>query len=298
MRKLQSVVWLTAALSFAAAREGAACSMCRCGDPTFALVGSQLFVPNTWHVGFDVDRFEKDQIGEEGGREREVDQRYTLGATYTAGRALTFAVRLPFSGRTITSSGERASLFGLSDPEAVAHLRLWSPRPGSWVSATLGARLGWGENDRQEDGTRAEEHLQPGTGSSGLDLGLAFSHVVGASDDGSVYGSVARRFNGRNSVDYHYGDAVLANVGYERRLGARINGIVEVNFRHARRDEPAIGALDPNTGGSVVYVSPRVLIRLQGQMFFRLGVQVPIVKSLYGDQDEKVNLLSGLALRF
>jgi hypothetical protein len=39
-------------------------------------------------------------------------------------------------------------------------------------------------------------------------------------------------------------------------------------------------------------------MRSQDALFLHLGAQVPVVKGLYGDQDEKVNLLSGPTVRF
>ncbi len=287
-------------LGSAGARTALACSMCRCGDPTFTLVGSQVFVPNMWHVGVDVDRYAKDQVAEDDPtlREKEIDNRLTLSASYGIGQRFTFVGRLPFSSRTITGPEGSDTLFGPSDPELLAHARLLSGGPGSWLSATVGLRPGWGQNNRQVNGERAEEHLQPGTGAFGAQAGLSFSRLVGAGDDMSLFGSVVGRVNGRNDAAYHYGDAVVANVGWEKRLAKRINGVVEVNYRWADKDEPAIGETDPNTGGSVLYVSPRVLFQIRPGLFFRLGIQAPIVKRLYGDQDEKVNILSGLTARF
>jgi hypothetical protein len=283
-----------------AAPPAEACSMCRCGDPTFALVGSQIFVPDTWHVGLDADRYTKDQVSEDlpGTRERETDDRLTLSASRTFGRRLTLVARLPFSSRSITTGEEKASLAGLSDPELLAHYRLRSPRPGSWLSLALGLRPGWGRNGALRDGVRAEEHLQPGTGAAGVEAGLSFSRVVGAADDGSVFGSAGGRLNGRNDAGYHYGNAVLANLGYERKLGSRLNGILELNFRWATKDQPTRDEADPNTGGSMLYLSPHVLVKLDKKLFLRIGVQLPVAKGLYGDQDEKVNLLSGLTVRF
>src|SRR5260221_7464790 len=109
MRKL-SLLSLVAGAAFALAPGAAeACSMCRWGDPTFALVGSQVFVPDTWHLGLDVDRYAKDQVGEEdpASREQEVEDRLTLSGTRTLGNRLTLVVRLPFSSRSITAAGER-----------------------------------------------------------------------------------------------------------------------------------------------------------------------------------------------
>ncbi len=294
MRRLSFVLLVLAM----APRASDACSMCRCGDPTFSLIGSQLFVPKTWHVGLDTGRYTKDQVAgdDPGTREKEVESRLTVSASRTFGSRLTLVAQLPFAHRTITTASEEGTLSGLSDPELLAHYRMYSPGPGSWISLSLGLRPGWGQNDRQRDGRRAEEHLQPGTGSAGVEPGVSFSRVVG--DAGSFFGSVGGRFNGRNDAGYHYGNAVIANVGYERKLGQRFNGILEANFRGAAKDEPMIGELDPNTGGSVLYVSPRLLIKLDRTLFLRLGVQIPVVKDLFGDQDEKVNFLTGLTVRF
>jgi len=298
MRRLCLV--LMAVASAFVPRAAEPCSLCQCGDPAFALMGSQLFVPKTWHFGLSADRYSKDQVAEDepGTREEEVENRVTLSASRTFGDRLTLVGRLPFAERTITTSSDRASLSGLSDPELAAHYRLSAPRPGTWLSVSLGLRPGWGRHDGERDGVRAEEHLQPGTGALGVEPGLSFSHMVGDAHPGSIFGSAFGRFNGRNDAGYRYGNAVLANLGYERRLGARLNAILEANFRHAAKDEPAPGDPDPNTGGSMVYLTPRIVVKLDRTLFLRLGVQVPVVKNLYGDQDEKVNLFSGLTVRF
>lgn len=272
--------------------------MCRCGDPTFTLVGSQIFVPRTWNVGLDLGRFDKDQVAESDPslREEEVESRVTISVSRTFGSRLTLVGRLPFAHRSITAGQESGTLSGLSDPELSAHYRIGSGSAGTWAAVSLGVRAGWGRSDGQVDGQRAEEHLQPGTGSAGLEAGLAFSRLVGG--DGSLFGSAAGRVNGRNDQGYHYGNVLLANLGYEKRLAGRLNGVVELNFRDAAQDEPLAGEKDPNTGGSVLYVSPRLTVKLDRGLFFRVGAQVPVVKALDGEQDEKVNLLTGFTVRF
>ena len=277
-----------------------ACSICHCGDPTYSLFGSQIFVPNTWSLGVDADRYSKDQVGEEDPtqREEETENRITLSAAYSIRRRLTLVARLPIADRTITTESESLSATGLSDPEFALHLNALPSRPATFLSVALGVRTGWGENNRQVDGQRAEEHLQPGTGAVGANGGLAFSRLLGI--NGTVFGSVLGRVNGRNDFGYKYGNAVLANLAYERKLAGRLNGVFEVNYRNAAKDEEQVGEQDPNTGGSVLYLSPKILVRLdksQG-LFFRVGVQIPIVENLFGDQDEKVNVVTGLTVRF
>jgi len=296
----RSCIALLASAAALLARTGAPCSLCQCGDPAFAFMGSQLFVPRTWHFGLGADRYAKDQVAEDapGTREKEVESRVTLSASRTLGGRLTLVARLPFAERTITTSSDRQSLSGLADPELFAHVRLSTAGPGSWLSASLGLRPGWGRHDAQIDGLRAEQHLQPGTGALGVEPGLSFSRLVGDAHPGTIFGSAFGRFNGRNDVGYHYGNAVLANLGYERRFGSRLDAVLETNFRHAAKDERTPGEKDPNTGGSMLYLAPRVVVKLDRTLFLRLGVQVPVVKGLYGDQDEKVNVFTGLTVRF
>ena len=136
---------LCLALSLAVAsalvpRAAEPCSLCQSGDPAFAFMGSQLFVPRTWHLGLSADRYAKDQVAEDdpGTREKEIENRVTLSASRTFGDRLTLVARLPFAQRTITTSSEEQTLSGLSDPELTAHYRLSAFGPGTWLSASLG----------------------------------------------------------------------------------------------------------------------------------------------------------------
>ena len=87
--KIMRRFWLVLSVVAAALVPRAAepCSLCQCGDPAFALMGSQLFVPRTWHFGLSADRYAKDQVAEDdpGTRENEVENRVTLLASRTFG---------------------------------------------------------------------------------------------------------------------------------------------------------------------------------------------------------------------
>ena len=91
----------------------------------------------------------------------------------------------------------------------------------------------------------------------------------------------------------------MANVAYERKISEVFDGVVELNFRHSHRDQvDFFGELDPNTGGSILYVTPRVLVNLGRGLVLRLAVQIPAVQKLYGVQDERVNFNGGLTFLF
>jgi hypothetical protein len=192
---------------------------------------------------------------------------------------------------------------GISDPELYALLRLWSSNFGpalgrrTWISAVAGVKTPWGRNDLRQGGERVDEHAQPGTGSTDLFGGLSGIYLF--DEKSSLFASAQYRGTARNSFGYKYGNLTTANVAYERKLTERFDAVVEANFRHARRDQVDFSReLDPNTGGSILYVTPRLIVNLGRGIVVRLAAQIPTWKNLYGVQSEKVNFNAGLTFLF
>lgn len=300
-------------LSAALAPRAAGCSICRCGDPTFNALGAAMYTPGRFRLTLDWDRLDKGNgVSDPGsteivGRDAEIENRFTLGVAYSFGERLTLVGRLPLSVRRLTStdvSGEiTTKTNGLSDPDFTALFRVWaSPfRPGlgqrAWVSLVAGVKTPWGKNELSEDGERLDEHAQPGTGATDVYGGL--SAIVQLDPQSSVFASFQYRRTGTNGHDYRYGRATTANLAYERKLGNAVDAVVEANWRHAEQDRiDGDGNRDPNTGGDIVYVTPRLVLDFGGGLLGRAGVQIPVAKSLYGDQTERANVNVGLTLLF
>jgi hypothetical protein len=216
-------------------------------------------------------------------------------------------VRVPWSSRRLTTTTEGSSLTtstsDLSDPEVYALVRLWaSPLAGglgrrAWISALAGVKTPWGRNDLQENGERLDEHAQAGTGSTDIFGGLTGFYLVDPVS--SIFASIQYRKTGTNDFDYKYGNIAIVNAAYEHKLGSVVDGLVELNYRHAQQDRvDAGGSLDPNTGGDVLYVTPRVIVDVGHGLVGRLSIQVPIVRSLYGDQTERLIANVGLTYLF
>ena len=129
---------------------------------------------------------------------------------------------------------------GLADPEIYAQARLWSSLfegdvgVRTSVYAVFGVKTPWGENNAKEGGVRLDEHVQPGTGSTDWFGGLSGSYQINPSS--AVFASAQYRHTGTNDYDYRYGRIVLVNLAYEHKLTARLDGVVEVNYRHAGKD--------------------------------------------------------------
>ncbi len=290
-----------------------ACSICRCGDPAFAALGPDVFGAHAWRVALDGDRFDKenavsDPDGTVVGHDAEVEERLTLTAAYTWNETVSVVARVPYSRRRLVETdfeegaAESTRTSGLSDPEVQVHVRVWaSPLTGlgrrSWVSLVAGVKTPWGRNDLARDGARLDEHAQPGTGSTDLVAGAAAVHVLGLRD--TLLASVQARRTGTNDAGYRYGNVLLANLGWEHKFGPRLDGVVELNWRHAARDVVDEGGTeDANTGGSLLYVQPRLSVTLGAGFVARVAALVPVAQRLNGDQTERTIWSAGITRVF
>ncbi|MEO8276304.1 MAG: hypothetical protein ABI639_08795 [Thermoanaerobaculia bacterium] len=279
-----------------------ACSVCRCGDPTFNALGTNIFVAHQFHLAFDSERLEKEQgAGDE--IESLTETRFVLTGSYGISERLQVVARIPWSRRSLASDEEPGTASGLGDPELYGIYRLWSSDweegmgKRSWVSVVAGVKTAWGKNDAADAGERLDEHVQPGTGSTDLFAGLSAVHLF--DDRSTIYGSIQLRKPSRNGFDYLYGDTTLVNLGYEHKLSERWDGALEVNARAAGHDQiDATGEEDPDTGGAIVYLSPRLLFDLGRNVVARIAVQVPAVEDLHGDQREKTVWNLGVTATF
>jgi hypothetical protein len=296
-----------AAVAFAA-RPSPACSICRCGDPTFNALGKDGFHGVGLRLALDWERFDKDEGNPAEESESQVENRYTLLASYGFSDRFSLTARVPASWRTLdtTEAGEEPTTVhtsGLSDPELYGQVRLWASHltgsVGRRSSLTLvgGVKTPWGENDVQQNGERVDEHAQPGTGSTDVFGSLAFLYLIDPSS--ALFVSSGYRHTGENDFGYRYGSSFTANVSYEHKLGGRVDGVLELNFRHAQKDQvDAEGSLDDDTGGSLLYVTPRVLVSLGHGLVLRAGAQIPVAKSLNGYQTERAVANVGLTYLF
>jgi hypothetical protein len=294
-RVLGSIV--TAVLFGCCAQTVSACSICRCGDPTFNALGSDSYHAEGFRAALDWERFDKSQGDPAVEAEGVVENRFTALLSYGFSDRLAVTGRIPFSHRNLAATEEGVAeepttSNGLSDPEFYAQFRLWAspfgPGLGRRSSLSLigGVKTAWGQNDKRDaDGERLDEHAQPGTGSTDLFGGVSWLYLF--NKNSALFASAQYRHPDENDFAYRYGRTILGNVAYEHKLGSRVDGVVELNGRHAKRDTvDAEGTIDGDTGGTLLYVTPRLIVSLGKGVVLRAAVQIPIVKDLYGTQEE------------
>jgi hypothetical protein len=305
MKSLMHTAGAIACLSMSSA--ALACSICRCGDPTFNALGKEGVPQTGLRLALDWDQVEKTQ-GPPEEQDALREQRETLLLAYGLSDRFDLFARLPHSQRTLTETedgeAERSSSSGLADPEIYAQARLWSSRFEGDVGMrsnlyfVFGVKTDWGVNDASEDGERLDEHAQPGTGSTDWFAGLSGSYQINPRS--AIFASAQFRQTGRNDFGYQYGDVQLLNLAYEHKLGGHWDAVLEANYRHSAGDEiDALGEQDPDTGGSIVYLTPRLLFDAGHGWVLRAAVQVPLSQAgLNGEQHEKTVFNIGVTYLF
>jgi len=285
------LIVLVPLLAALVASQSRACSQCMCGAPfpADALGGVQ---PSQLRFGLE-DRYlsKSNALDEAPGTEQEREHRISGYALWRASDRVALLARLPYNVKRITAAplGEAASTEtskGLGDAELSGLIGL--ARSSGTHAAVLGMVLGvaaptGSSNAKDPLGQRLDAHLQPSTGAwsgtAGVNIGAALVR-------GMVDGSVLVRANGTNSHGYRYGNAVLFNVGYTSPATHDVRLLAQVNGRSASRDRLEDGTMGENTGGTVVYLSPGVRWQTGLGVDFEGGVQIPVVESLLGVQDE------------
>jgi len=292
-----------------------ACSICLAGDPIFDAQGAGAQERGHLTTYLETRTFEKksghipaeEHEGEEEDHEHEIveentNSRLRLLVAWTPLDRLTLSVDVPAVSTQIVETGghevAEISTFGLGDVTTSGAVVLWRNRdvlPSLSVEARSFVKAPTGESREATRGVR-DKHVQPGTGSWDFGGGLAATQRFAW---GTLYASALYRENTAGSLDYEYGDVVLANLAATAPLG-HLSGIpaldrlmpgLELNYRYAQKDRFSGGRFQ-DSGGSILYVTPS--LRFQVPWFegprapsLRAAVQVPVTQAwLHGFQRE------------
>jgi hypothetical protein len=281
-----------------------ACSICRCGDPTFNALGNEGVAQTGLRLAIDWDQVSKTQGDPQENFDSLHERRDTLLLAYGFSDRLGLFARLPYSERELTEAGdgerERTRTRGFADPEIYGQARLWSSDFTAAVGVRasvytiFGVKTPWGQNRVSSGGERLDEHAQPGTGSTDWFGGVAASYQIDPRS--AVFFSTQYRLTGRNDFGYRYGRVALANAAYEHKLSARWDAVLEANYRHSGFDRiSGNGEKDGDTGGTITYLTPRLLFDAGNGWVLRAAAQVPMRQAgLNGHQHEKMVINVGV----
>jgi hypothetical protein len=213
---------------------------------------------------------------------------------------------------------------GLGDVTLFGQYRVLEHSAGHHLSLLAGLKTPTGRtNLRSRQGLRLETDLQPGSGSWDGLLGLAYTRLLGrVSLDGSVLYTIASEGAQRTNLGdvFAFDAAVTYRVQGEPRhahqhghdhqrdhdhdhpaaSGPDLAWDVMLELNGEWRDQEHIdGALNGNSGGTVLYLSPGLRLTVARRVSFGLSVGVPLVTDLQGDQvDPTYRLIASMGVGF
>ena len=230
----------------------------------------------------------------------------TATLDYTVNRQWGLSLALPYINRTHATNGNPDSNGQLGatsyeDLHALGDIRLVGRYQGLTAENNLGVQFGLklptGSHTQNFSsgpaaGTPVDPGLQPGTGTTDLLLGMYYFKPLNRDWDYFLQGLVQLPLN--TVADYHPGNSINLTAGM-RWMGAQsFTPQLQINARHITKDKiqatdangDAIDAtvIDPNTGGTLVYLSPGVTVPVSAKTSVYAFVQLPVYQNLYGYQ--------------
>ena len=286
----------------ASAPQSQACSVCIAHMLGAALhgIGAQVLPKGKLVVGVSHLTFQKSNASESPGiREFETYKETSIGLAYGLTDQILLSADVPFVDKTIRADGESESARGLGDASiGLIVQRKPDDKQPFLFAGGVSVKLPTGANNKRDaSGNLLEEHLQPGTGSTDIAFGVAFTKESHGFGSGLWYGGLQARINGRNSRGMQYGNALFYNFGYSHPIGKKAHASLELVGRFAQKDH-ASGVADDNSGGHLLYLGAGLQAPLGEQFSVGIGWQLPILERLNGDQTERGVFSIGIAGRF
>lgn len=151
------------------------------------------------------------------------------------------------------------------------------------------------------EGEQVEPSATAGTGAWDGLAGLAYTVPLNAAltlDASTIY-----TFRGERH-DYRLGDRLDAGVSLAWRVCGDVKTypavslVAEATLRHIQKSEEE-GESDGNTGGTVLFLSPGVKVSFTEQLAASVGLQLPVLQDVNGDQAEtSFRLITSLSFSF
>lgn len=303
---------LLAAAALAASPEARACSVCACGDPLLG-ASDPAAIAGRLRLQLDAEVLTVQSAEVAGDPRNELTQwSWRANAVYRPLEDLAISATLPLTTKKLRSrdpaAGHGSTLTGLGDAELGARWTAWrgvhfGARRSQELALSVGTSLPTGSiRGRDHAGELVDMHGQLGTGSWGPFAGVHYRLEQG---DWAALASLSGRLRTESKLPggdrYRYGDALLWSLHGQYRPARWAALDLGLDGRTVQADEMALAGLPreevPGTGGSVWALAPAVYLNAAGDFWLFLRAQLPIAKSLKGDQDVGPTVAGGIQMQ-
>lgn len=270
-----------------------ACSVCGCGDPLLA-AGSAPPMAGQLRLSLDGEYLYATAAGADDGTTEFLDQE-TLRATlvYSAGNSLSLVLQVPLLRKDWWTDDPAEPLLatsnvGFGDLDFGGRWFFWREvdlvqRKAQNLALSAGSSIPTGDSNITVDGQLIDQHAQLGTGAVGPYVGLLY----GISADAlSLSVNATYRYRATNAQGYAFGQALAFGLGGQVRIGGGFALSLGLDGRYADYDHDYTQdpSLDPDTGGTVLDLTPGFGWQLGYGLGINGRVQVPVYTRLFGTQ--------------
>jgi len=194
------------------------------------------------------------------------------------------------SGGPIHSHSVPGAAFGVGDLNVLGRYTFFSRhsfQQSTLLAVQVGIKIPTGSTEELDDSNQfLDAHLQPGTGSWNVLLGLSFSYVKNrfGMTSNVLYSINTTGETGSN--DYRFGDWLNADIaGKYPLISGQRNLFVSLGLSGEFRGKEEIdGATIANTGGQVFYISPGLQLMLSRHLIVEASFLYPFYHNLSGDE--------------
>lgn len=225
----------------------------------------------------------------------------TVGLDYAINADWGVNVQLPYIGRSHSTLGTASDgvtpgddggqydskTSNLGDVKVMGRYQGFSPQHNFGI--LFGVKLPTGSHTRTGTSTDPgspgpaviDRGLQPGTGTTDAIIGLYYADVLNKDWDYFAQGLLQKAIAAK--------DGFRPGTGSNLNLGTRYMGFsgftpqIQLNLRHVRRDSGA-NADTVSTGGTLVYLSPGIVVPVSKQASLYAFVQLPVYQNVNGVQ--------------
>ncbi len=193
---------------------------------------------------------------------------------------------------------------GLGDIKTFFEYSLKSENNGDKYSALLelGITVPTGKSDKifiinTKEGVNKGKKpygMQSGNGSFDYSLKLNLSKQINKS---RFSFSTLYTFNTKGDNELKSGNEFHYNIAYVNKLFSKLAIQTEINGKNSEKHIIA-GEKSENSGGSIIYITPGVIVNTSKKIIIAGGIQIPLYKNLYGEQiAEDYRIISKISYR-
>jgi hypothetical protein len=294
-----------------------ACSSCGCTlNSDWATQGVSTAEGTRFDIRFDYFKqndyrhgtrsVSRDEVAATGGEVQDttINRNLTLGLDHTINHDWAVNVQLPIYSRSHGTYGgaypaldeyDTSSSRGIGDVRVSARYQGLTEDHSSGL--TIGLKLPTGSTDDTfKSGAQLDRGLQLGTGTT--DLLLGGYHFGSINRDWDYFAQATLQIALNSHRDFRPGNGLNASAGVRYMGFESFIPQLQLNARVEKRESGAQADV-PNSGATLLYLTPGVTVPINKQVQAFGFVQVPIYQRVNGDQIEPEVLLSaGLRYSF